>query len=352
LGTLASAFAWDLWSLLVFRLITGFGIGGEWAAGHTLINESLPKGERGRASSLIQSGAPIGAALAAIVGGFITPTIGWRLSFIIASVPSFILVVLMLAYLKESPQFLIFRAEASDVRSKDEGKIPQGMGYVRAATKRTFGDLWIVRKKLALATMLSFWGMMAYWVIFSFLPKYLDTIGYSSKQVGYWMLLSQLGAFIGYLSFGFVVDFTKKFRGTFASYGSAFALGILVFLFGNNISSYPISLIGIFITGLGTGFFSGYGPLYSHLFPAKIRNTSASCAFNIGRLGSFAAPILVAYIAASSGFAAAISIGSIFAIILCLWVFLIPLSDYTVDNLEGIEHRDPVSQKILIKVKV
>lgn len=322
LGTLLSGFAWNLESLLIFRLITGFGIGGEWAAGHTLINESLPHGEKGKASAIIQSGAPLGTALASIVGAFLSPVIGWRASFILGSVPSFILVVFMYKYLPESPQFAIFKSEAQF--DQPDRSIPKGSSYIRMTTNRSLQDLWQVRSTLLLGTFLSLWGMLAYWVIFSFAPKYLKDIGYSDSQTGWWMLLSQLGAFIGYLSFGFVADFTGKFRVTYALYAINFALGVSLFSSGAYYGNAAMGFAGIFITGLGTGFFSGYGPLYSRLFPTKIRNTCSSWCFNIGRLGAFVAPLMVTSLATVFGFAGAFLIAAGFAIIAATWVFLLP----------------------------
>ena len=335
IGTFLSAFAWDLASLLVFRIITGFGIGGEWAAGHTLVNETLPKGERGRASAIIQSGAPIGVALASITGAFLTPLIGWRMSFLLASLPSFLLVLFMIRYLPESPKFLIFKAEAKDERNEKNQDVPTGVRYIRQATKRSWDVLIEIRKPLAMGTILSLFGMLAYWVIFAWTPEYLDEIGFTNQQIGYWMLLSQLGAFIGYLSFGIVVDKSGKFKLTFASYALLFALGVLVFTQGLERGALLFSLSGIFFTGLGTGFFSGYGPLYSKIFPTRVRNSSASFCFNTGRLGAFVAPLLVAYAADIIGFSAAIGLGSAFAILAAFWVFLIPIPRK--DHEEGLQ---------------
>lgn len=330
-GTLLSGLAWNLESLLVFRIVTGFGIGGEWAAGHTLINESLPAGQKGKASAIIQSGAPIGAALGAVVGGFIAPLIGWRLSFIVTSIPSFLLIILMYFFLNESPHYVIFKAEANDSRIRKDGSkcpVPNGSGYIRLTTNRTLQQLWQVRHSLVLGALLSLWGMMAYWIVFSWTPKYLTKIGFSDNDVGYWMLLTQLGAFIGYLSFGYVAEYTKKFRGTFSMYTAVFAVGVLLFTSGTANQQISLAYFGIFITGLGTGFFSGYGPLYSKLFPFKIRNTSSSWCFNIGRLGAFVAPLLVVSIGAKIGIPGAIATAAIFAVILLGWVFLLPQKDY------------------------
>ena len=88
LGTFLSGFSMNLWLLLVFRFITGLGVGGEWGTGQTYIGETFPAKVRGRFGAFMQTGAPIGIALASLVGGYITPMIGWRASFFISVLPA------------------------------------------------------------------------------------------------------------------------------------------------------------------------------------------------------------------------------------------------------------------------
>ncbi len=65
--------SWGLWSLVAFRALTGFGVGGEWATGHALMAEIYPKEKRGRAAALLQAGEPLGVALAVIAGLWVAP---------------------------------------------------------------------------------------------------------------------------------------------------------------------------------------------------------------------------------------------------------------------------------------
>ena len=98
------------------------------------------------------------------------------------------------------------------------------------------------------------------------------------------MLISNIGAFIGYISFGYVNFYLNHFKLSFSLYAGMFALGLLVFVIGTSLGniSVGLSLLGLFIVGLGTGYFSGYGPLYSKIFPLKIRNMCSSFCFNMG----------------------------------------------------------------------
>ncbi len=94
-GTFLCGFAHGVVWLLVFRVITGLGVGGEWATGQTLVGETFPARMRARFAAVMQTGAPLGIALAAIVGGFVEPALvarfgeewGWRGCFFISVLP-------------------------------------------------------------------------------------------------------------------------------------------------------------------------------------------------------------------------------------------------------------------------
>jgi MFS family permease len=88
IGALLSGLAGSLWLLMVFRVLTGLGVGGEWGTGQTYIGETFPAKVRGRYCAIMQTGAPIGIAIASVVGGLISPVIGWRACFFISVLPA------------------------------------------------------------------------------------------------------------------------------------------------------------------------------------------------------------------------------------------------------------------------
>ncbi|MCX6271564.1 MAG: MFS transporter [Bacteroidetes bacterium] len=92
LGTFLSGFAQGIFALICFRIITGLGVGGEWGTGQTFIGETFPAKVRGRFGAFMQTGAPIGIALASIVGGYVTPIIGWRATFWVSVLPALLVV--------------------------------------------------------------------------------------------------------------------------------------------------------------------------------------------------------------------------------------------------------------------
>ena len=91
IGTAACAFAPNLWVLAAFRFIASLGIGGEWAAGASLVAETMPKDKRILGGALLYTSAPIGLLLATFVNDVFTrqldslasdPSMSWRAGFL------------------------------------------------------------------------------------------------------------------------------------------------------------------------------------------------------------------------------------------------------------------------------
>ncbi len=131
-ATAATGLSWDVWSFVAFRFLTGAGIGGEYTAINSTIQELIPARLRGWTDLLINGSFWVGAAMGA--GGsivllnptFIDPALGWRLAFLIGtSIGLFILV--MRRWIPESPRWLMthgFIAEAEAVVRGIEAHFP------------------------------------------------------------------------------------------------------------------------------------------------------------------------------------------------------------------------------------
>src|SRR5215471_7444629 len=81
IGTLLCAASHSLTELIIYRSITGLGMGGGWAPGQSLIAESIPAEYRARYAGYVQTGAPLGILMAAAISGSLTPIVGWRMTF-------------------------------------------------------------------------------------------------------------------------------------------------------------------------------------------------------------------------------------------------------------------------------
>ena len=319
LGTFLCGFATGFYSLLIFRIVTGLGVGGEWATGQAYVAESFPPKMRGRFGAVMQTGAPLGVALASLVGGFVLPLIGWRGCFMVSVLPA-LLVVFIRRHLPESDlwerrQQLARRGSLSEdaLALEQRNKV---VTLFTLAYRRTF----------LFALVLAVLDMSAYWFTYSWLPGYLQ----SERQLSLatsalWIMVTQAGGFLGYLSFGVVADFLGL-RPAYSIYGVIWALGLtMITLFWQAVVSYPAVILAfMFLVGFGTGMFGGYGPLFAELFPTGIRNTAMGTAFNVARGAQFFTPVIIAVIARQYGLAGGISLASLFALLCGAWIWVFP----------------------------
>ena len=315
-GTFLCGLAQNLELLVVFRIITGLGVGGEWATGQTYVGETFPARVRGRYGAYMQTGAPVGIALASLVGGFVSPVIGWRYAFFLSVLPA-LLVVYIRKRLPESDVWLERRRLAGDSRGRN----------ILGETWGRLAELFKVkhRKLFLFSLILATFDMSAYWFTYSWMPGYLyQQRHFSLTKSAAWVLVTQCGGFIGYATFGFVADKIGR-RPAFSIYSLIMALGLMmVTLLWDAISGNPsFILFCMFTVGFGTGMFGGYGPLFSELFPTAIRNTAMGSAFNLARGVQFFTPVVIAVIAQSYGLAGGISLAALFAFLTgCLvWMF-------------------------------
>lgn len=317
-GTFLCGTAGGFASLLAFRILTGLGVGGEWATGQTFIGETFPARVRARYAAVMQTGAPAGIALAALVGGFAAPTLGaavgadwgWRICFFLSVAPALLVVVIR----RSMPESDIWEAQQRTQAPSARGQFAEIVAT--PALRRLFG----------LGLVLALTDMSAYWFTYSWLPKYLyDQLGFSMAKSGAWMLVTQAGGLLGYLSFGLVADARGR-RIAYTGFSMLWATGLLaVTWFWDAIAAWPwLTLCFMFLVGVGTGNFSGYGPIFTEIFPTRVRSTAMGTAFNLARGVQFFTPLVITQVALRYGLAGGISLAAFFAIFTGAWVWLLP----------------------------
>ncbi len=308
LGTALTAFSTGPLTLLLFRLVTGLGVGGEWAVGHALLAESSPARMRGRASALLQAGEPVGVALAATFGLLGAPLVGWRGVFLISSASAGV-AILVRRHLPESPLW----------NRQHEAHLSPAAALRRLAHAGLLGTL-------GKGFLLGVFKLGTYWTCYIWLPKFLLTeMGQPVGRSALWIVTAQLGQFLGMMAFGVIADRHGR-RVAFTGYSlltSAAIYGIAfhwAWLLGRPLYFWGV----LFALGLGSGCTAGFGALLAELFPTDVRNFAMGAAYNCARGVQLFAPVVVGFFVARHGMAGGLSVPMVLALLTASWVWTLP----------------------------
>ncbi len=318
LASLGTATSQSLLQLLLWRALLGIGMGGEWATGAVLISETWPPAHRNKAISIMQTGWALGYLLAAVLGAIILGSAwlgadSWRLLFALGAAPA--LLVLWVRRSVEEP------AVWTEQRATPRSQRPNQFAVI-------FGRDLIGRTLLII--LLSSTVQFAYWGVFFWLPAFLARpIADGGAGMGIvgslgWIIPVQVGAYFGYLTFGFIADKIGR-RRTFVMF--MLAAAVLVPVYGQMARSPLILLLLSPLLGyVGHGYLSMFGSFISELFPTSVRATGQGTSFSIGRLIGGLAPFVIGYLGALPGVGIGLALGitSGFFLLAALLVFTLP----------------------------
>ncbi len=345
LATAATSFSWNIWSFSTFRFLTGCGIGGEYSAVNSTIQEFIPARFRGRTDLAINGSFWIGGAIGAAASlVFLDPAIipaqyGWRLVFFVGAIVS-IGIIFLRTFIPESPRWLVIHgreAEAEAVMGDIEkhmaehgSAIPPKGGlkpmtiHARDHTPLAivFSTIFVKNRKRAIVGL----ALMAaqaffYNAIFFTFSQVLEVYYHVEiKNVGLYMLPFAIGNALGPLILGPLFDRIGRkpmIAGTYA------ISGILLIVSGALFAAGAMSATQQVVAWAVIFFFasSAAGAAYltvSEVFPVEIRALAIAIFYAFGTaIGGVAAPsIFSALIGTDSR--AALFAGYIFAALLML----------------------------------
>jgi sugar phosphate permease len=183
-------------------------------------------------------------------------------------------------------------------------------------------------QKTVLAVLLSSFMMFAYWGLFSWIPAYLTTpvssggAGMSVVKSASRVIPMQVGAFFGYLSFGFFADRFGR-RPSFVVFVLAAAACVPIYALHAS-SPAILMMMGPLVGFFGHGYFSVFGPLLAELFPSSVRGLAQGFCYNAGRGVSVLAPATIGFIADRKGIGLAIACTSVLYIFGAAVICLLP----------------------------
>lgn len=315
LYSIASAFcalSWNYQSLLVFRFLVGFGLGGELPVAATLVSEYAPSRVRGRFIVLLESFWGLGWIAAACIAYFFIPLYGWRMAFLIGALPA-LYVCLIRMHMPESVRYLLAHGRVGEARQivvslERQLHVPVApfvseKETVPVVAKASFWELW--KKPFASRTImlwLVWFGInFSYYGIFMWLPSLVFQQGFTVVKTFEYVLIMTLAQLPGYYCAAWLVDkIGRKYT------LSAFLLfsGVASYFFGHASTAAALMMWGSVMSFFNLG---AWGVLYTYTpeqYPTAIRALGSGWAAGFGRFGGMAAPMMVgALLARSFGFA-------------------------------------------------
>jgi MFS family permease len=321
-ATAATAFSWSFGSYAVFRALTGCGIGGEYAAINSAVDELIPARVRGHVDLVINSTFWIGAALGA--GGAIVlthlhaipPTLSWRFAFGIGAVLG-LGVLAMRRHVPESPRWLLTHGckdEAESIVQEIEEQVERECGplapvkgtiqmHVRHRTPwREIRDTMLrkYRERSALGfTLMVAQAFFYNAVLFTYGLILLRYYNVAATSLGYYLLPLALGNFLGPLAIGRLFDTLGRRLMITLTYGlSGVLLALTSWLFGQGVltaTTQALSWSVIFF--IASSAASSAYLTVSEIFPLEIRALAIAVFYACGTLaGGVAGPALFGHL--------------------------------------------------------
>ncbi|MFC5069099.1 MFS transporter [Flaviflagellibacter deserti] len=320
LATAGTAFSWNVWSFVLFRFLTGAGIGGEYTAINSTIQELIPARYRGRTDLIINGSFWIGAALGAIGSlilldpAIIDPELGWRLAFFIGAVLGLFILVLR-SWLPESPRWLMTHGRADQAEFVVE-RIEQGWAIplpdpdgepirVRPRThtpmREALTAIFVTNPRRAFVG-LSLMASQAFFynaIFFTYALVLMDFYGVASADIGWYILPFAAGNFLGPVMLGHLFDTIGRrimIAGTYAISGLLLTLTGWLFVEGV-LSATTQTLCWSVIFFFASCAASSAYLTVSETFPLEVRALAIAIFYAIGTgVGGVAGPAVFAWL--------------------------------------------------------
>ncbi len=318
-ATAATALSWDIASYALFRFLTGAGIGGEYTAINSTIQELVPARYRGWTDLVINGSFWIGAAMGAVAAivlldpALIGPDLGWRLAYLIGATVGLV-VLLMRMWIPESPRWLMIHGRPDQAHAIVDDIERSVIGHDQDTSDRRFAKmrlkmrdhtpisevvhtLFSVYRQRALVGLVLMAAQAFFYnaIFFTFALVLTDFYGISADHVGWYLLPFAAGNFLGPLLLGRLFDTVGRRTMIMFTYSVS---GLLLAVSGYLFSIGALSAQGQTIAWMVIFFFASPAASAAYLtvsetFPLEVRALAIAVFYAVGTgIGGVAGPAL------------------------------------------------------------
>lgn len=322
-ATALSGLAWNFWSFALFRALTGAGIGGEYAAINSAIDELIPARLRGQVDLAINATYWIGAALGSVLTLFLldprwlAPWLGWRLVFGVGAALG-LAILIFRRWVPESPRWLMVHGDPQEAEKivgdiektiqEQAGELPKvesEVTRIRVRRETPWPEIWhTVAHEHRQRSILGFVLMasQAFFfnaILFSYALVLTKFYGVAAERVSNYLLPITLGNALGPILIGRLFDVVGRKPMIVITYGaSGVLLAISGWLFKHEmLTAQSQAIWWSVIFFIASAAASSAYLTVSEIFPLEIRGLAISLFYAIGTLvGGVGAPALFGYL--------------------------------------------------------
>jgi len=349
IATGLTAFTWNLWTFAICRFFTGAGIGGEYAAINSTIQELIPARVRGWTDLVINGSFWIGAAIGAIGSivlldpAVIDPEIGWRLAFFIGAALG-VIVFFMRMWIPESPRWLMTHGRAPEAErivagieavvpgyGPPERPLPRVKLRSRSHTPllEAARAMFVTHRDRAGVSLVLMAAQAFFYnaIFFTYALVLTDFFGIAANQVGWYILPFAAGNFLGPVFLGRLFDTIGRRPMIFFTYlvsGVLLALTGWLFMEGY-LTATTQTLCWMAIFFFASAAASSAYLTVSETFPLEIRALAIAIFYAVGTgIGGVAGPLVFGMLI-ESGSRATVFAGYLFAAVLMVAAAIVAL---------------------------
>jgi AAHS family 4-hydroxybenzoate transporter-like MFS transporter len=304
ISSIATGWSGGTTELMIFRFLTGIGIGGCLPNATALTAEYVPAKRLAFFVTLMYSAVPLGGVVGGFIGGPLIAAFGWQSVFYLGGVVPLILCVAIYFLLPESVRFLATKAGSDQkigrileqidetYRYKEGDQFQAASGPVRASPAQLFaeGRAWTT----ILLWLVFFFSLFGMYVLASWLPTVFTQLGWEMSQAIRTVSYFWLGGIFGGLVAGWLIDRFGPYRVLVPGFILAGLLTAAVGLAGGGVE---IVFMVVLACGFGVvGAQLAMTALAADLYPTAIRSTGVGWGLGIGRIGAVLSPIIGGYV--------------------------------------------------------